>query len=100
MLDTFTADTFSPLLGTLFTLSAADGQSQDSTPIELVGVTPLGVREGSGRQPFSVAFQHRSQAVIGQGTYTVSHAQLGSFHLFIVPVAQDSEHVRYEAVFT
>lgn len=54
-------------------------------------------REG---QQFSVVFANQSPTVFEQGVYPVSHAELGEFELFLVPVFGDDEGVHYEAVFT
>jgi hypothetical protein len=34
-----------------------------------------------------------------QGTYTLSHGELGELELFSVPIGADAEGVRYEAAF-
>lgn len=54
-------------------------------------------REG---QQFSVIFANESPTVFEQGVYPVSHAELGEFELFLVPVFGDDQGVHYEAVFT
>lgn len=54
-------------------------------------------REG---QQFSVVFANDSATVYEQGVYAVSHAELGEFELFLVPVFGDQQGVHYEAIFT
>ena len=58
---------------------------------------PAGSREG---QQFSVVFANDSATVFEQGVYPVTHAELGEFELFLVPVFGDDQGVHYEAVFT
>jgi len=50
-------------------------------------------------ESFSLFFESGLDALFQQGTYLVSHAQLGEFPIFIVPIAQTDGGYRYEAVF-
>ena len=38
--------------------------------------------------------------VLDQGTYTVSHPDIGDLQLFLVTIGPDEHGMRYEAVFT
>ncbi len=49
---------------------------------------------------FSVIFSSSETEVYEQGVYPVSHPELGTFELFLVPVYGDDKGVHYEAIFT
>jgi hypothetical protein len=55
--------------------------------------------DGQERKQFSVVFRGELAPVLPQGTYHFSHAAVGAFDLFIVPIGPDSEGMRYEAAF-
>jgi len=96
MLEKFTVATFAPHLGTRFQVQ------QDGLPIalELFEATPYAEQPASGRVPFSVMFRGPNQPVLPQRIYTLAHATLGEFALFLVPIGPDDQGMRYEAVFT
>jgi hypothetical protein len=54
--------------------------------------------ERIGRVPFSLLFHAGRTATIAQQTCTLSHPELGSFALFLVPLGPDAHGARYEAV--
>lgn len=101
MLDRFTSETFTPLVGEVFSVGAADGE-----PFEVVlsscEETPYGSREGweatVRRVPFSLVFHAADGRLVEQQTCTVSHADLGAFPLFLVPLGPDDGGMRYQAV--
>ena len=93
MPDSFTFETFQPLIGSSFVIAGSDDA------LELVEANALGSGPSGSRDPFSLLFLRRSNAVLLDDTYTLTHPALGSFEMFIVPVAQDAEGVRYEAIF-
>jgi hypothetical protein len=97
MLENFTLETFDPLISSTFVLSIAERGL--TAELELIQARSLGSNDAGGRDPFSIVFVHRSEEVLPQGTYPLEHDQLGAFELFIVPISQDDESVRYEAVF-
>lgn len=71
-------------------------QVSDDESVELAVVET--VASGDPR-PFAVSFAGPLQPEIGQGTYALTHAEFGTFPLFIVPIARDADGMRYEAVF-
>lgn len=89
-LATATADDFRPHLETDFTF---DG----SATLALADVSELRHSSPGRRVPFSLLF--RGPAGLDQRTYRVTHARLGEFELFIVPLQPDASGPRYEAVF-
>ncbi len=52
-----------------------------------------------GMERFSLFFKGPSESLLVQATYPMTHDQMGSFDLFLVPVKPDGEGARYEAVF-
>jgi hypothetical protein len=101
MLASFTLDTFKPLLDSSFAISGGPEGVLDEPgePLLLVEASALGAGGDETRDPFSLLFLRRSDVVLLDETYTLTHPALGSFELFIVPVAQDADGVRYEAIF-
>ncbi len=61
------------------------------------------VSEGAATSPanqqFSLLFRAPLDAPLEQRIYSVAHAELGRFDLFLVPVARDAAGVQYQAVF-
>ena len=56
-------------------------------------------QEQSGMERFSVYFDGPADPSLPQRAYTVEHEQMGTFDLFIVPLARQQQGCRYEAVF-
>ena len=50
-------------------------------------------------ETFSLAFRGSAERPLAQGMYRFEHERLGTFDLFIVPIAADRETYTYEAVF-
>ena len=99
MLETFTSATFQPHLGESFLLHL-DG-ARPPVDMVLVEATELPMASPRpGRAPFSLVFRGPSAPVYPQHTYRLEHPAIGAFEIFLVPVAADSDGVRYEAVFT
>lgn len=55
--------------------------------------------EGQERHQFNLVFRGPVSPVHPQGTYLLTHADLGELEIFLVPVGVDDEGVRYEAAF-
>ena len=55
--------------------------------------------EQTGMERFSAFFSGPADRYLQQKTYSVEHEQMGAFEMFLVPVSQDQNHYRYEAVF-
>lgn len=90
---------FVPHLGEKFRL-VLDPES--ALEVELVEVAAIDSGQPStpGRpDPFSIVFRGPAHPVLTQGTYRIEHDRMGSFDLFLVPVAPDSDRPRYQAVF-
>ena len=72
-------------------------------PIELTLVEvesrPSGADEETGMERFSVFFTSPLDVLLDQASYPLSHPRMGEFDLFLVPIAQESNGYRYEAVY-
>jgi len=101
MLETFTLATFTPLVGTNFEVTIAEGKT---VMLRLTSATSLsrggGVPRGHAREPFSLVYQGPRQPVLPQRTYPFSHPKLGAFDLFIVPIQPEKDRACYEVIFT
>lgn len=51
------------------------------------------------RRPFTLTFQSASAGVLKEGTYTLQHAKMGQFALFLQPVPSADGTTAYLAVF-
>jgi hypothetical protein len=91
-LPSLTVEQFAARVGERFVLA-------DGTAYELVEATPLPVGAGAPRPPFSLVFAGPPGTVRPQGIETLENEQLGPLEIFLVPIGQDAEAVRYEAVF-
>jgi hypothetical protein len=101
-LDTLTLAKFSGLLRTHFLVRRAP--PHPPVQLELVQVTPGETVVGSGAraqqyESFSLLFHGAQSQPLGQGTYSFEHPQLGTFALFIVPVAAEGGQLHYQVVF-
>ena len=69
--------------------------------LELTEVKGYSSREHEelGMERFSAFFSGPGDRFLGQSTYSFEHDQMGAFALFLVPVKQDQDGFRYEAVF-
>jgi hypothetical protein len=72
-------------------------------PLELELVEVKGWRTGTteqqGMERFSICFTGPADLFLPQSTYTLEHEQMGVFEIFLVPIAQNTDGFRYEAVF-
>lgn len=101
MLETFTLDTFTPLLQDSFQVSQAapDFAFNLIEASELKDTGPADPRTEQHRTPFSLVFRGPRAPILAQQTVRLEHATLGAFELFIVPIGVDAAGARYEAVF-
>lgn len=56
--------------------------------------------DGAEREPFALIFRGAKQPILPQSTYRMDHPEMGSLHIFVVPIEPDQEGQCYEAVFT
>jgi hypothetical protein len=101
MLDKVTVSVFAQWLGTEFRIHSESGRSVD---VELIEATALRSQSDAPgalmkREPFSIVFRGPAEPILPQKIYTLEHAKLGRFELFLVPVGPDAKGMCYEAVF-
>jgi len=97
MLDTFTLEVFTALVASDFGLTDGSGTN---IKLELIEAQSVGAAAaGMSREPFSLTFGGPREPLLAQGTYRLAHGELGEFDLFMVPIGQDADSTRYEAVF-
>jgi hypothetical protein len=74
---------------------------EEPIDLELTEVKGYLIRENeqSGMERFSAFFRGPREPFLPQRTYSLEHEQMGAFDLFLVPINQDANGVRYEAVF-
>jgi hypothetical protein len=98
VLETFTVDTFTAVLGRRFTLALGEDAALE---LELVEASLRGVgADNAARDPFGLVFTGPPAPQLPQGNYHLAQDAIGEFDLFIVPIGADAEAVRYEAIFS
>ena len=93
---TLTEQEFSKHLNTRFRLAA-----EDTIELELTEVKGYlsQAHEQAGMERFSALFHGPADRKLPQRVYTLQHAAMGEFDLFLVPIGKDERGFRYEAVF-
>jgi hypothetical protein len=101
----FTPDTFAPYINSTFRLSRGKAATFNAT---LVAVTDLSAQAQANAQDFkatatqgrcfSLTFRAGERDKVPQGAFTIDHAALGRFVLFVVPGAPAAAGAQYEAV--
>ena len=86
--------TFAPHVNSIFRVG---NQHSVITELELVEVSEM--KESPRNESFSILFRGPAGSPLAQGIYDFDHNAIGSFPLFIVPVAKDDQGMVYEAVF-
>lgn len=95
MIEDLTVESFAGCVGEAFRLTADEGTFEVTlVECETLGGTAL------NRVPFSLVFLGPREPVLPQRTYPLAHDELGELEVFLVPIAQDDDGTRYEAVFT
>lgn len=99
--ENFSLETFAPLVGDVFRVPIDESSSLELTLTEaaLFGDGSERAARKGLRAPFSLVFTGPLQPVLAQATVPLEHADLGSIHLFLVPLGPEADHMRYEAVF-
>ena len=92
-----TESEFSALQGTKFLIKVQTLE----VPLELVEVKGYlnQQTEQAGMERFSAFFDGALESFLPQGMYLMQHESLGEFEIFLVPIAQNQNGFRYEAVF-
>jgi Domain of unknown function (DUF6916) len=95
VLESWTVETFAPLVGEAFALEVAPGSAVEARLAEATGRD----LPGAPRPPFSLVFTAPVDPMLPQGSRRLEHPSLGAFELFLVPIGRDERGVHYEAVF-
>jgi hypothetical protein len=96
MLDILELSQCTPLLGETFRIFA-DGAAIEA---ELVQAAECGPENSPARRKaFSLIFSIPADAYLPQQMYRVEHASLALENLFLVPIQEDSEGKRMQAIF-
>ena len=98
MLEKLTPDDFRPHLNSEFSISAegADGP----LVVELIEVSDLGpAGRGPRNQPFSLLFRAPLGVALAQQIYAVSHPEMDTVDIFLVPINPDEKGMRLQAIF-
>lgn len=98
MIEEATRETFAECEAKEYRLKRDDG---DDLTLKLARAEAIETQaKGAKRQQFSLLFEGPAEPVLPQAIYTLENDELGTFQIFLVPVAADEEGVDYEAVFT
>lgn len=95
MLENFHTETFTEHVNTWFRFTWDETEGID---LELIRAQDQG--STPWLEQFSLYFQGPHAPLLAQRTYQVNHEKLGSFDLFITPIARNQDGLRYEAAFT
>ena len=74
-------------------------QVDENTHVELELTTISEVKLYPQQEEFAIEFRGPLNMFLGQGARNFTHAEMGQFELFIVPVTQDEQGFYYEAIF-
>ena len=92
-------------------LTEAEFSKHVNTKFRVAGEQPLDLEleavkgylgkahEQQGMERFSAFFRGPTQPLLRQAVYALEHEGMGTFELFLVPIGQDEQGSRYEAVF-
>ena len=102
MLEALTAGTFEARIGSTFRIVRDEGPALESEleAVEGGGGEPAAAARAAGlREPFSIVLRGPAEPLLPQRIYRLEHDELGPLELFLVPIGQDADGTRYEAVF-
>jgi hypothetical protein len=89
-----THEAFRQQAGTRFKVAVGEDRAVD---LDLVEISDIKLYPG--QEGFEIVFRGPLNAFLGQGVRPFTHAELGEFEAFIVPIRQDDQGFYYEAVF-
>ncbi len=96
-IEPFTFERVRDLVNAEFRLVGEAGEAVDLRLAEATETGPPFLP--GGRAPFTLLFRGPPAPILPQRIYTLEHAGLGRWDLFLVPLGPDAEGGRYEAVF-
>jgi hypothetical protein len=87
--------TFEPLIGDTFTATPALGGEALTLALTSCVESP---HARPDHPAFSLLFHSPATGHLPQQIFSIEHAELGRFDLFLVPLGPDGDRMRYEAV--
>ena len=75
-------------------------ENEPATDLILVEVSTSPPPATGMRQPFSLIFEGTPGVVLPQHIYTLTHAQMGTLDIFLVPIGATPTATQYQAVFS
>lgn len=98
-LERVTLEDFSQLIGESFEASIEEG-GETMASVTLVSASSRGHSRGPEfRTPFSLVFEGPSSVPFVQQILWLSNPKTGTMNIFVVPIGDDSQIRRYEAIF-
>lgn len=95
--DVLTEEAFARNVNTKFRITVDESRKVEIELVEVASYAPNpGDHEGMIR--FSAFFESPASLLLQQGTFMLEHDDLGTFPLFMSPVARTDNGFRYEAV--
>jgi len=95
---TLTEQEFSQHVNTNFHVNLGTPQPIDLKLVEVKGYAKK-AEETQGMERFSLFFTGPADVMLQQHLYPLKHDAMGEFEIFLVPIAQNADGFRYEAVF-
>jgi len=105
---TATSESFEPAVGQVFRLAYDGGEI--ALTLDNIKILPENTKRDSKlvidgqelpvRHPFALTFEGPLDPSFRQGTFQLSHEELGEFHTFLTLFRRDQSCCLYEAVFT
>ena len=96
-LEQLTRDSFAPFLETSFEVALV---GSPAVALKLASIGTAGAGLPGAREPFSLIFHGPLTPTLRQGTFTLTHADLGPLSIFLVPIGGLGAAMRYEAIFS
>jgi len=97
-LSEISAGTFTPYIGETFAVAVEPGGAQVAT-FTLEEASEIATTKTGGRAPFSLIFDGAPDIELEQQTLWLSHPDIGTAGIFVVPISADSQKRRYQAIF-
>ena len=94
-LNNMSVDDFAKLIGQSFVIDFEG----NSISLELIEVSKMGAGERD-RGAFSLVWQGPKSPSLNQATYLLANDEIGSHHMFVVPISEVDLGIQYEAIFT
>ena len=96
-LEKLTVETFLNHKDSHFSLLQGSEPAADLTLVEVSSSPPPAA---GMRQPFSLIFSGTSGVVLPQRIYSLTHAEIGTLDIFLVPIGATPAATQYQAVFS